>query len=1436
MKNTIFKTALAALLIVMIIPILHAQESIDPAYLKENLPASPEAAGLGTYGDIATNPYNGKVNISIPIHQINLQGLSIPIQLSYDSGGIRVNSEAGWVGMNWSLSANAAITRSIFGNDDLNENEIVNHLGDISAFPFNNHTEVVDPEVNVAHVSLEDVIEMQQSFNSSEHPHSNGDMQPDIFDVSLFGKSYKFQFNKRIGTSNTLTTHIFNNHHATITYDLVAQTFTVIDDRGFTFVFATKDYAASMSSTRSSNANQGSSSIKEDTIDGLTDDLNQTENTAITSWLLDTITAPTGEQTTFTYIEGAHFTYPQYSGRVRFRDRLVFSEADEIGENYNQNDTQYTASMSLIHSNYLQSISGDFGEVVFNSIEDRRDLMTANDLHLNFPDTFANGGFTIFTKTYRNPDQINRLDSRHGTPSNPHYEPMARKLTSIDINDYNNQTVRAVVFDHSYYSTNKLGQDDEAKYLRLKLDGLTIEDKTYSFTYETPNGLPSKISFDTDFWGFYNGANNTSNVPSIGRFCTSPISIADTESASIEPQQIYFNLDGADRGANFLHSNRGNLIKITYPTGGYSTFEYEGNRAVVDGPAPYIVTESFEDSGSLRWTNLIDEDQYKFTYLYLKNAEDPNWNFFDYRFIPGTTAEAVPIDVNDVINLDEPTLVSGQGALYFISGLGNFEQYYDVPKYYLEEINNPSNISTLFYFGDWADGFPGMTIEESPIGNSTVVLPSGDYRLKREINFEEGVPTVALLPEDFSIIENVFDGELPSDIIGEFPIGGSRIKTITNSDNNGAFINKKQFDYTIQGTNSGDLSSSGKLMDDIIHHSRGVGLRSYTPTFWIEGRPSNSGSNDNNFGASITSNSTLKQSPNAQGSHIGYSFVREYALDKDDIILSIMDRTYFNESNRHFKDNYHHLFYWNPTYPAGALRYTQANNVIVLGMDPKLSFGYVNGNVLTEAYYDCSETLVREVNTEYETLVVNPNDNYYATFAGWGYVAPNGGESENPFMTDDISYITYKQPPSYSRIAVPSYTQTIDYLSNGQVYTDQYFTYDDTNQNMVETESIVRDGESTVTKYYYPYDSEVASVAGVSNLLAENQLSQIVKSEAFYNDQKMGTTLLNFADNNSTGNNVRVTATKTAKGTDNLEARMQYEQYDYDGNVLQSRQEDGSPMSYIWGYNNEHVIAKVDNMTYNDLAALTTIVSLHTLSDNDTSSCLGNGNCNEQNLRNALNALRTALPDTALMTSYTYNPLVGVTSITDPRGTTIYYTYDSFDRLDAVYDQNYKLLSKNEYNITDDLVNTLGEDALGVTECGSTVDDDTSDDGGGGPFDDNDAGITTPGSRMADNTMIKDGISYPNLSNSIDLIDSQTSSTVTSLSYQAFPYGGSGNLMYRWKRKGDVFSDYSSSPNWTTSYDCSQDTAGIEVICEVKDMELGITNRTRLTHQVLCNN
>ncbi|MCB4797219.1 RHS repeat domain-containing protein [Neotamlana laminarinivorans] len=153
---------------------------------------------------------------------------------------------------------------------------------------------------------------------------------------------------------------------------------------------------------------------------------------------------------------------------------------------------------------------------------------------------------------------------------------------------------------------------------------------------------------------------------------------------------------------------------------------------------------------------------------------------------------------------------------------------------------------------------------------------------------------------------------------------------------------------------------------------------------------------------------------------------------------------------------------------------------------------------------------------------------------------------------------------------------------------------------------------------------------------------------------------------------------ETSKGENVLEERIVFKDYYENGNVKEVHKTDGTHVVYIWGYNQTQPIAKIENVTYDDIQSY--VANLQSLSDADNDNCLDTENCNESVLREALSVLRANLPDTAMMTSYTYNPLIGITSTTDARGYTTYYEYDDFNRLEQVKDAEGNIISKSEYH------------------------------------------------------------------------------------------------------------------------------------------------------------
>jgi YD repeat-containing protein len=86
--------------------------------LKSYAPVSPNASGLGIYGDIPVGFYSGTPDISVPVYTIKTNGVNFPIELNYHADGLKVLSEATFVGLDWTLSNGGVITRAINGLDD----------------------------------------------------------------------------------------------------------------------------------------------------------------------------------------------------------------------------------------------------------------------------------------------------------------------------------------------------------------------------------------------------------------------------------------------------------------------------------------------------------------------------------------------------------------------------------------------------------------------------------------------------------------------------------------------------------------------------------------------------------------------------------------------------------------------------------------------------------------------------------------------------------------------------------------------------------------------------------------------------------------------------------------------------------------------------------------------------------------------------------------------------------------------------------------------------------------------------------------------------------------------------------------------------------------------------------------------------------------------
>jgi len=138
---------------------------------------------------------------------------------------------------------------------------------------------------------------------------------------------------------------------------------------------------------------------------------------------------------------------------------------------------------------------------------------------------------------------------------------------------------------------------------------------------------------------------------------------------------------------------------------------------------------------------------------------------------------------------------------------------------------------------------------------------------------------------------------------------------------------------------------------------------------------------------------------------------------------------------------------------------------------------------------------------------------------------------------------------------------------------------------------------------------------------------------------------------------------------------MEFVTYGPKGNISEIKDRKGISTTYLWGYSYQHPIAEIKNATYVQIDG--------ELGSTYISGLANNSNPSASDLNN-LNSLRTSssLPDIEVNT-FTYKPFLGMTSKTDPRGVSTYFTYDTFGRLVLNQDNDNNILARYRYSYHD---------------------------------------------------------------------------------------------------------------------------------------------------------
>lgn len=261
------------------------------------------------------------------------------------------------------------------------------------------------------------------------------------------------------------------------------------------------------------------------------------------------------------------------------------------------------------------------------------------------------------------------------------------------------------------------------------------------------------------------------------------------------------------------------------------------------------------------------------------------------------------------------------------------------------------------------------------------------------------------------------------------------------------------------------------------------------------------------------------------------------------------------------------------------------------------------------------------------------------------------------------NFFTYNQYSLKSDKLLLDSIQKNDYFDNGQsISSTKTFAYNTSNLLSSETTTNSK-GESLKTDYFYSKDLTPSSIK--NEFISKNVISIPLKTQTFKGAQKLSEQETVYAKDATTNNLLLPKTVLASKGTQTLETKITYNSYDDKGNITQYTPEGGISTAVIWGYNQSLPIAKIENATYSQVQQY--VATLQSASNNDTLT------------QNSFSTLRNALPN-AMITTYTHKPLVGISTIVDPKGNQTTYTYDSFNRLKEVKDHQNNVLKEHSYN------------------------------------------------------------------------------------------------------------------------------------------------------------
>lgn len=234
------------------------------------------------------------------------------------------------------------------------------------------------------------------------------------------------------------------------------------------------------------------------------------------------------------------------------------------------------------------------------------------------------------------------------------------------------------------------------------------------------------------------------------------------------------------------------------------------------------------------------------------------------------------------------------------------------------------------------------------------------------------------------------------------------------------------------------------------------------------------------------------------------------------------------------------------------------------------------------------------------------------------------------------------------------------------------YTYE--SQNLYRASEATTDSKGNIRKvqYWYPFQSGIPDIPGTQSselalLVGKNQINQPVVVKNYLKDNLLNTVYQTYQGD---GLPHKVFAYELNNAA---EEKISINQYDDKNNVLEQQKANDVKEVYLWGYGQRYPVVKVIGADYSSVGAIITQAQINNATD------IAN---NDVAVRNLLNAIRNYYSSNPLVQvyTYTYKPMVGITSETNPNGRATYYEYDNFNRLHIIKDFEGNVVKQICYN------------------------------------------------------------------------------------------------------------------------------------------------------------